>query len=74
MSASLAEVIREQIIAAMLGGKPQKSRQTALRVHGRSIETVELDDNGKVIEPIRCICGSGAVMHGPKCPFYCCTT
>lgn len=59
---------------AMRGGPPHKQRQTALRVRGRSFETVELDDAGKVIEPPRCTCGSMIVVHRPKCPFYGLTT
>jgi hypothetical protein len=70
----LAERMDALFMETMLGGKPQKRRQTALRVRGRSFETVELDDAGNVIEPVRCICGRGAIMHQPKCPFYCLVT
>lgn len=48
--------------------------RTALRVRGGGFEVVELDDAGKVIEPLRCICGSMIIMHRPNCPFYCLTT
>lgn len=58
-----------KIAEAMIMGPPRKQRQTALRVRGRSFETVELDDDGKIIEPVRCICGCYAVIHWPPCPF-----
>lgn len=81
----LAEVSPEEIerIRAMmdreiekmlLGPAPQKRRQTALRVRGTVYETVELDDDGKIIEPVRCTCGGMIVLHRPSCPFYCLTT
>lgn len=57
-------------IAEALRGPPRKQRQTAIRLRGRMIETVELDDNGKVIEPLRCICGNVILLHRPNCPFF----
>ncbi len=60
----------ESSMMMVLASYTKKQRQTALRVHGRSFETVELDDQWKIIEPVRCICGAGAIMHQPKCPFY----
>ncbi len=68
------EALDKAIASAFFGGSVNKTRQTALRLRGRSIETVELDDAGNIIEPIRCTCGGMAVIHGPKCPFYCLTT
>jgi hypothetical protein len=59
----------EHLLFEQISGPVRKQRQTALRLHGRSFETVELDDAGNVIEPIRCICGSFAVIHRPNCPF-----
>jgi hypothetical protein len=53
-------------IEAMMNGP--KQRRTALRLRGRSFESVEIDDDGKIIEPVRCNC---AVVHMPNCPFYC---
>lgn len=64
--------LTEKMDAALMKaafGPPRKQRQTALRVYGRSFETVELDDAGKVIEPVRCICGHTALIHQSKCPF-----
>lgn len=55
---------------AIFGLEP-KPRQTALRVVGNGFETVELDDDGKIIEPVRCTCGSYIVFHRPNCPFFC---
>ena len=69
-----ADRMESKLMEAMLGGPPRKQRQTALRVRGRSFETVELDDSGNVVEPLRCTCGGMIVVHQPKCPFYCLTT
>jgi hypothetical protein len=64
----------EQQLFATIAGPAQNRRQTAFRVRGRSFETVELDDAGNVIEPMRCICGHYAILHQPNCPFaYACT-
>lgn len=46
----LAKKLEDLFMAAVLGS-PKKQPQTALRVRGRSFETVELDDDGNVIEP-----------------------
>lgn len=59
----------EDLMFATIAGPPQKQRQTALRLRGRSFETVELDGTGRVIEPMQCNCGSHAVIHQPRCPF-----
>lgn len=67
-------IMDREIEKALLGPSPHKQRQTALRIRGRSFETVELDDDGKIIEPVRCTCGDMIVMHRPTCPFYCMTT
>lgn len=69
----LVDRIEAALMDALCGGR-LPLRQTALRMRGRSFETVELDDAGNVIEPMRCICGYYAVMHIPNCPFaYACT-
>lgn len=73
ISRRLTQRIEEALFAQICGPVPQR-RQTALRARGRNFETVELDDGGNVIEPLRCICGGMTVIHGPKCPFYCLTT
>ncbi|HEY8751614.1 MAG TPA: hypothetical protein VIM11_26770 [Tepidisphaeraceae bacterium] len=65
----IAKKLDDLFIEAMMGGPPKKQRQTALRARGRGFETVELDDAGNVIEPVRCICGAYAVIHRPNCPF-----
>jgi hypothetical protein len=70
----LAKKLEDLFVEAAMGGAPRKPRQTALRVRGRTFETVELDDAGKIIEPVRCTCGGMIVMHRPQCPFYCLTT
>lgn len=73
LAARLAKEMEAELFATITG-PPRKQRQTALRVRGRSFETVELDDDGKIIEPVRCTCGSMIVFHRPQCPFYCLTT
>lgn len=70
----LVEWAREAMDRAMedaiFGGRRPKQRQTALRVRGRGFETVELDDAGNIIEPLRCTCGAIVVlMHRKGCPF-----
>lgn len=64
----------EEAIRKAYSGPVRKQRQTALRVRGRTFETVELDDAGKVIKPLRCTCGGMIIMHRPACPFYCMVT
>lgn len=65
----LSKRIDDLFMETMLGGKPKNQRQTALRALGSGFETVELDDDGKVIEPVRCTCGHYAVFHRANCPF-----
>jgi hypothetical protein len=69
ISERLAKEMEARLTEAMLGGPAKKQRQTALRLHGRSFETVALDDAGNVIEPIRCTCGAWALFHRSGCPF-----
>lgn len=63
----------DEALFAAITGPQQKQPQTALRLRGNGFETVELDDAGRVIEPVRCTCtctcGCYAVIHHPKCPF-----
>lgn len=59
----------EASLLAAIAGPPRPQRQTAIRLRGRTFETVELDDAGNVIEPVRCTCGTMIVMHRPNCPF-----
>lgn len=70
---AFARTLEAAMVEAMIGGYPKKQRPTALRLRGNGYETVELDDAGNVIEPLRCTCGGMIVIHGPKCPFYCLT-
>lgn len=74
MMTRFARQLESKFMEAAIGGPRQKPRQTALRVRGTVFETVELDDDGKVIEPLRCTCGGLIVIHRPACPFYCLTT
>lgn len=62
----LAKQMEEQLFAT-IAGPPQKQRQTALRVRGRSFETVELDDDGNVIKPPAPCCHGWGVLHAPNC-------
>ncbi len=63
------EYVDNQIKDALYGGRQPKRRQTALRARGRTFETVEIGDDGKIIEPLRCTCGQLIVIHRPPCPF-----
>ena len=60
----IAKELEAKLFEALMGGPA-----TALRLRGRSFEVVELDDDGKIIEPVRCTCGCWAVLHRPGCPF-----
>lgn len=71
--AGLIDAGRELVEQSILGPR-HKPRQTALRLRGRSVETVEIGDDGKIIEPLRCTCGTYLCMHAPSCPFYCAMT
>jgi hypothetical protein len=64
-----AKKIEDSLLEAIMGGPLLKQRQTALRAYGNGLETVELDDAGNVIEPVRCTCGARAVFHRSGCPF-----
>ena len=68
----IARKMEAMFLEAMMGGPQPKKRPTALRVRGNGFEVVELDDGGKIIEPLRCYCGP--VLHRPSCPFYCMVT
>jgi hypothetical protein len=64
------EYVENQIKDAFYAASRQpKRRQTALRVRGRSFESVDLDDNGKVIEPPPRCCYGGA-LHAPNCKYW----
>jgi len=65
----MAKLLEAKLLEALTGGLPAP-RPTALRLRGRTIETVELDYAGNVIEPIRCTCIAMIVLHRPSCPFY----
>lgn len=59
----------DELMAEALFGPVKPPRRTCLRLRGNSFEVVELDDSGKIIEPVRCICGAWAVYHRAPCPF-----
>lgn len=68
MQERLARELEAKFLETMMGGPPRKQRQTALRLRGNGFETVEIGDDGKVIEPLRCNCGP--VVHWRSdCPF-----
>ncbi len=68
MSEIMDGLIEKTIFGGGRGGGKQQ-RQTALRARGNGFEMVELDDAGKIIEPIRCTCGAIVVlMHRKGCP------
>lgn len=49
----LADKMDAALMKAAFGPTVKKRRPTALRLRGRSFETVEIDDAGNVIEPPR---------------------
>lgn len=63
----LAKGLEDMFMEAAMGGAAKKQRQTALRVRGRSFETVELDDDGKIIDPPAPCCRGWGVLHAPSC-------
>lgn len=65
----LAKAIEDQLTTALFG-PVRKTRQTALRVRGRTFETVEIDDAGNVIEPPPPCC-YGRALHAPNCRIWC---
>lgn len=66
MMQKLAKQMEEQLFA-IIAGPQRKQRQTALRVRGRSFETVEIGDDGKIIEPPAPCCRGRGVLHAPNC-------
>lgn len=68
ISGWIAKKIEADLFRAMAG--PQSSqRQTAIRMRGNRFETVEIGDDGKVIEPPPRCC-YGQVLHAPNCRFW----
>lgn len=65
-----AKELEAKLFEDLMGGPAKKPHQTALRLSGRSFETVELDDNGNVIEPPQRCC-NGVVLHEPGCKYIC---
>lgn len=73
MMQRLAKQMGQELFAA-IAGPAQNRCQTALRARGNGFETVDIDDAGNVIEPLRCSCGYYSIIHRPNCPFaYVCT-
>lgn len=69
MNDKLFRALLAQLEAEMFGGPVQEQRMTALRVSGTSFEVVQLDDNGMVIEPVRCTC-HWSVVADANCPLH----
>lgn len=64
----IARRLQDELLATIVGPACEQ-RMTALRVHGTTFEHVYLDDNGLVIEPIRCTC-RWAVVVDFNCPLH----
>jgi hypothetical protein len=62
-----ATELEAKAFATMMGSSAKKQRQTALRVRGSTFETIELDDDGKIIEPPAPCCRPWGVLHAPNC-------
>jgi len=73
VAANMLKQMEAELFAAITGPS-RKRRQRVVRARGSDFETVELDEAGKIIEPLRCTCDGMIVIHGPRCPFYCLTT
>jgi len=56
LRAAIAKMESEQF-TLVCGGFVQK-QNTALRLHNGIVESVEIDENGHIIEPVRCTCGA----------------
>lgn len=56
----------ESDLFAMICGPVRKQPQTALRARGNGFEVVQLNDDGKIIEPPPRCC-YGTVLHAPNC-------
>lgn len=56
----------DKMMAEAIGVPPKPNRLTALRYTGSRFESVEVDDDGKIIEPPPRCC-YGTVMHAPNC-------
>lgn len=64
----LAQRMADDMMAALCGANAFQ-KPTALRVNSfGAFEVVDLDDDGKIVEPMRCYCGP--VLHRPNCPFF----
>ncbi len=61
--------LEKAIEAACFGGPPPKPSPTALRMRAGQFESVEIDADGKITEPVRCTCRGMIVMHMSPCPF-----
>ena len=56
----------DKLMAETIGFPPKPNRLTALRYVGGRFESVEIDDDGKIIEPPPRCC-YGAILHAPNC-------
>ena len=59
----------DKLMWETLTGPQRKQPQTAIRLKGNIIETVELDDKGNIIEPPARCC-YGVFLHDPKCKYW----
>ncbi len=62
----LAKRIEDLFMEVALGGPAKKQPQRAIRLRGNGFETVDLDENGNVVEPPPPCC-YGRVLHAPNC-------
>jgi hypothetical protein len=68
-AAKILSGLLDKMIEEIAGPPPKPNQLTALRyVHGR-FESVEIDDNGQIVEPPPPCC-HGGVLHAPNCKFW----
>ena len=72
IATELLEKLEAEMRKTVFGGPVAEQRMTALRASGTSFETVEIDKDGFVIEPVRCTCGKGSVFlfYSNDCPLH----
>lgn len=65
-TAKIMNELVEKMMAEAIGFPPTPNKLTALRYVGGRFEAVEIDNDGKIIEPPPPCC-YGGVLHAPNC-------
>jgi len=68
-AAKILNHLVDKMIAEIAGPPPKPNQLRAIRyVHGR-FESVEINDNGQIVEPPPRCC-YGGVLHAPNCKYW----